>query len=126
MQYANPILIKLSPDEDEGIICVILSAIQKFDFDGVITSNTTVKKYDLEQSTGKNLTGGLSGKPLLTKSNDLLKIAHSHDPLMFKIGVGGVGDKESFNSKLDLGASLVQIYTSFIYQGPQIVKKLLG
>ena len=44
MQYANPILIKLSPDEDEGIISVILSAIQRFDFDGVITSNTTVKK----------------------------------------------------------------------------------
>ena len=85
-----------------------------------------VKKEGLKQSTGKNLIGGLSGKPLFTKSNDLLKIAHSHDPDLFKIGVGGVDNKESFNSKLELGASLVQIYTSFIYQGPQIVKKLLG
>lgn len=126
MQYANPILIKLSPDEDENIISVILSAIQKFDFDGVITSNTTIKKDDLKQPSDKNLIGGLSGKPLFTKSNDLLKIAHSHDPHLFKIGVGGVDNKESFNSKLELGASLVQIYTSFIYQGPQIVKKLLG
>ena len=122
----NPILIKLSPDEDENIISIILSAIQKFDFDGVITSNTTIKKDDLKQPSDKNLIGGLSGKPLFTKSNDLLKIAHSHDPHLFKIGVGGVDNKESFNSKLELGASLVQIYTSFIYQGPQIVKKLLG
>ena len=44
---------------------------------------------------------------------------------MFKIGVGGVNSKESFKEKLDLGASLVQIYTSFIYQGPEIIKKLL-
>lgn len=126
MQYSNPILIKLSPDEDEKIISVILSAIQKFNFDGVITSNTTVHKDHLEQSTDKNLLGGLSGKPLFSKSNDLLKLAHSYDPGLLKIGVGGVDDKDSFNAKLDLGASLVQIYTSFIYQGPKIVKKLLG
>jgi dihydroorotate dehydrogenase len=126
MQYFNPILIKLSPDEDEKIISVILSAIQKFNFDGVITSNTTVHKDHLEQSAGKNLLGGLSGKPLFSKSNDLLKLAHSYDPGLLKIGVGGVDDKDSFNAKLDLGASLVQIYTSFIYQGPKIVKKLLG
>jgi len=126
MQYSNPILIKLSPDEDEKIISVILSAIQKFNFDGVITSNTTVHKDHLEQSADKNLLGGLSGKPLFSKSNDLLKLAHSYDPGLLKIGVGGVDDKDSFNAKLDLGASLVQIYTSFIYQGPKIVKKLLG
>jgi dihydroorotate dehydrogenase len=126
MQYSNPILIKLSPDEDEKIISVILSAIQKFNFDGVITSNTTVHKDHLEQSADKNLLGGLSGKPLFSKSNDLLKLAHSYDPGLLKIGVGGVDDKDSFNAKLNLGASLVQIYTSFIYQGPKIVKKLLG
>src|SRR6056300_1141775 len=126
VQYQNPILIKLSPDEDEKIISVILSAIQKFNFDGVITSNTTVHKDHLEQSADKNLLGGLSGKPLFSKSIDLLKLAHSYDPGLLKIGVGGVDDKDSFNAKFNLGASLVQIYTSFIYQGPKIVKKLLG
>ncbi len=124
-KYSNPIFIKLSPDENKEIISVILTAIKKFDFDGVITSNTTVNKENLIYSGRHNLSGGLSGKPLYTKSNDLLKIAHSHDPSMFKIGVGGVDCKESFNMKLDLGASLVQIYTSFIYQGPEIVNKLL-
>ena len=124
-KYCNPIFIKLSPDEDEQIIAEILVAIKKFEFDGVIASNTTVRKDNLRYSGQYNLEGGLSGRPLLDKSNELLKFTHSHAPEILKIGVGGVDSKESFNSKLDNGASLVQIYTSFIYQGPEIVNKLL-
>ncbi len=124
-KYLNPIFIKLSPDEGEQITTVILAATKKFEFDGVITSNTTVKKDNLRYSGQLNLDGGLSGKPLLDKSNELLKLAHSHEPHLLKIGVGGVDSKESFNSKLEIGASLVQIYTSFIFHGPGIVKKLL-
>jgi dihydroorotate dehydrogenase len=124
-KYCNPIFIKLSPDEDEQIIAEILTAIKKFEFDGVIASNTTVRKDNLRYSGQYNLEGGLSGRPLLDKSNELLKFTHSHAPEILKIGVGGVDSKESFNSKLDNGASLVQIYTSFIYQGPEIVNKLL-
>ena len=124
-QYHKPIFIKLSPDEDEQIITGIIEAIKKFEFDGVITSNTTIEKDNLRYSGRSNLEGGLSGKPLLEKSNELLKLAHSYAPNLLKIGVGGVDSKESFNSKLDKGASLVQIYTSFIYHGPKIVAKLL-
>ena len=125
-EYTKPIFIKLSPDEDKKTISVILDAIKEFEFDGVITSNTTINKDNLSYSGRHNLDGGLSGKPLLSKSNELLKIAHSHDPNLFKVGVGGVDSKESFNTKIDLGASLVQIYTSFIYHGPEIVKRLLS
>ena len=124
-QYHKPIFIKLSPDEDEQIITGIIEAIKKFEFDGVITSNTTIEKDNLRYSGRSNLEGGLSGKPLLEKSNELLKLTHSYAPNLLKIGVGGVDSKESFNSKLDKGASLVQIYTSFIYHGPKIVAKLL-
>ncbi len=124
-QYHKPIFIKLSPDEDEQIITGIIEAIKKFEFDGVITSNTTIEKDNLRYYGRSNLEGGLSGKPLLEKSNELLKLAHSYAPNLLKIGVGGVDCKESFNSKLDKGASLVQIYTSFIYHGPKIVGKLL-
>ena len=124
-QYSKPVFIKLSPDENEEIISGILTAIKKFDFDGIIASNTTIDKENLIYSGHRNFSGGLSGKPLLAKSNDLLKITNFHDPQMFKIGVGGVNSKENFKEKLDLGASLVQIYTSFIYQGPEIIKKLL-
>jgi len=125
-EYSNPIFIKLSPDEDEQIISVIIKAIQKYEFDGVITSNTTVHKDNLRCLQQDDLSGGLSGKPLLAKSNEVLKVAHSNDPSLLKIGVGGVHDHESFHSKLELGASLVQIYTSFIYHGPEIIKKLLN
>ncbi len=125
-EYTKPIFIKLSPDEDKKIISAIIDAIKEFEFDGIITSNTTIEKDNLRYSGPHNLDGGLSGKPLLSKSNELLKITHEFDPNLLKIGVGGVDSKESFNSKLDFGASLVQIYTSFVYQGPEIVKRLLS
>ena len=125
-KYSNPIFIKLSPDEDEKVISVIIKAIQKYEFDGVIASNTTIQKDNLEYSENYDLSGGLSGKPLFPRSNELLRIAHSNDPNLLKIGVGGVDSKDTFNKKLELGASLVQIYTGFIYHGPKILKKLLN
>jgi dihydroorotate dehydrogenase len=124
--FSNPIFIKLSPDESIDVISEITKAIKEFNFDGVIASNTTVEKSNLTVSSNENLSGGLSGKPLLEKSNKLLSLVHSKEPELFKIGVGGVHNKESFNMKLDKGASLVQIYTSFIYQGPKIIKRLLN
>ena len=125
-RFHNPIFIKLSPDEEQDIIFEITAAIKDFNFDGVIASNTTVEKSNLIVSTDADYSGGLSGKPLLTKSNALLNLVHSNEPELLKIGVGGVHNKESFDIKLKNGASLVQIYTSFIYQGPEIIKKLLS
>ena len=124
--FTNPIFVKLSPDEELGTISEITKAIKKFNFDGVIASNTTVDKSNLTLSSNAELSGGLSGKPLLQKSNELLDLVHSKEPELLKIGVGGVHDKESFDMKLEKGASLVQIYTSFIYHGPSIIKKLLS
>jgi len=125
-QFTNPIFVKLSPDEELATISEITKAIKKFNFDGVIASNTTVDKSNLTLSSNTELSGGLSGKPLLQKSNELLDLVHSKEPKLLKIGVGGVHDKESFDMKLEKGASLVQIYTSFIYHGPSIIKKLLS
>ena len=124
--FTNPIFVKLSPDEELGTISEITKAIKEFNFDGVIASNTTVDKSNLTLSSNAELSGGLSGKPLLQKSNELLDLVHSKEPKLLKIGVGGVHDKESFDMKLEKGASLVQIYTSFIYHGPSIIKKLLS
>tara|TARA_Y100001935_G_C17289410_1_gene502366 strand:+ start:719 stop:1705 length:987 start_codon:yes stop_codon:yes gene_type:complete len=125
-KFTKPIFVKLSPDEDSETISEIIKAIKLFNFDGVITSNTTVDKSNLISSSNVNLSGGLSGKPLLNKSNELLALVHSNDPELLKIGVGGVHNKESFNMKIDNGASLVQIYTSFIYDGPEIINELLS
>ena len=124
--FLNPIFIKLSPDENIDVISEITKAIKEFNFDGVITSNTTIEKSNLMFQSKVDLSGGLSGKPLLEKSNELLSLVHSREPELFKIGVGGVHNKESFNMKFEKGASLVQIYTSFIYEGPEIIKKLLN
>ena len=124
--FTNPIFVKLSPDEELGTISEITKAIKEFNFDGVIASNTTVDKSNLTLSSNAELSGGLSGKPLLQKSNELLDLVHLKEPELLKIGVGGVHDKESFDMKLEKGASLVQIYTSFIYHGPSIIKKLLS
>jgi len=125
-KFFNPIFIKLSPDEHKDVISEITKAIKEFNFDGVITSNTTIEKSNLIFQPKTDLPGGLSGKPLLEKSNELLSLVHSREPELLKIGVGGVHNKESFNMKLEKGASLVQIYTSFIYDGPKIIKKLLN
>jgi len=125
-KFSNPIFIKLSPDENIDVISEITKGVKEFNFDGVIASNTTVEKSNLEVSSNADLSGGLSGKPLLEKSNELLRLVHSNEPELLKIGVGGVHNKESFNMKLENGASLVQIYTSFIYHGPEIIKKLLS
>ena len=124
--FLNPIFIKLSPDEHIDVISEITKAIKEFKFDGVITSNTTIEKSNLISQSKADLSGGLSGKPLLEKSNELLSLVHSREPELLKIGVGGVHNKESFDMKFEKGASLVQIYTSFIYHGPKIIKKLLN
>ena len=125
-KFFNPIFIKLSPDEHKDVTSEITMAIKEFNFDGVITSNTTIEKSNLIFQSKADLSGGLSGKPLLKKSNELLSLVHSREPELLKIGVGGVHNKESFNMKLEKGASLVQIYTSFIYHGPKIIHKLLN
>ena len=124
--FINPIFIKLSPDENSEVISEITKAIKEFNFDGVIASNTSIEKNNFIFQSKTDLSGGLSGKPLLEKSNELLSLVHLREPELLKIGVGGVYNKESFNMKLEKGASLVQIYTSFIYHGPKIINKLLN
>jgi len=124
--FFNPIFIKLSPDENSEVISEITKAIKEFNFDGVIASNTSIEKNNFIFQSKTDLSGGLSGKPLLKKSNELLSLVHLREPELLKIGVGGVHNKESFNMKLEKGASLVQIYTSFIYHGPKIINKLLN
>ena len=125
LDFTKPVFIKISPDETEETILDIIQAIKDYAFDGVIASNTTIDRTELNHISGHNIAGGLSGRPLFNKSTDLLKKIHKHDQDLVKIGVGGVFNSKDYEEKLESGASLVQIYTSFIYEGPQIVSKLL-
>ena len=115
-----PIFLKLSPDEDDANLEKIISISLRNNFSGFIISNTT-------QGTFKGINGGISGELLKIKSINLLKkvygLVGSKVPL---IASGGISTKFDVEERLDNGAKLIQIYTSFVYKGPKIVKELLN
>ena len=121
-QIDIPIFLKISPDESEETILKITNIYETLEINGLIVSNTSIEKDILE---GCSHEGGISGRPLFKKSNQLLKRIHESDKDIFLIGVGGVFTKEDYRNKIKLGASLVQIYTGFIFEGPAIIKNIL-
>ena len=122
-QIDIPVFLKISPDEGEETILKIVNIYKTLKINGLIVSNTSIDKDILEDCSHE---GGISGKPLFEKSNQLLKRIHEFDKDIFLVGVGGVFSKEDYDNKIKLGASLVQIYTGFIFEGPAIVKKILS
>ena len=122
----KPILLKISPDLSKNKLLDIISVVQKEHLDGVIATNTTVTRENLESE--QKLTsesGGLSGKKLTSKSNEVIRFIHEKSNGSFPIiGVGGIFSPADVIEKLKSGASLVQVYTGFIYEGPNIVKKI--
>ena len=122
----KPLLLKISPDLSEKRLLDIISVIETENLDGVIATNTTITRENLK-SDPKLLSesGGLSGKKLTSKSNEVIRFIHKNSNGSFPIiGVGGVFDAKDVIEKLECGASLVQIYTGFIYEGPSVVKKI--
>ena len=122
----KPILLKISPDLSENKLLDIITVIQKEDLDGVIATNTTVTRENLESESRLTCElGGLSGKKLTSKSNEVIRFIHKKSNGSFPIiGVGGVFSPRDVIEKLKSGASLVQVYTGFIFEGPNIVKKI--
>ena len=104
----------------------IISVIETENLDGVIATNTTIKRENLESNPKiTSESGGLSGKKLTSKSNEVIRFIHKNSNGSFPIiGVGGIFDAEDVLEKIECGASLVQIYTGFIYEGPSIVKTI--
>ena len=115
----GPVLVKIAPDLDERQVDEIADVCAK-KADGMICTNTT-----LDRLPGMNEAGGLSGKPLMEKSTNVLaQVRKRVGPRYPLIGVGGVFTAEDVRAKMAAGADLVQIYTSFIYEGPMIAKRL--
>ena len=116
-----PILFKISPDisdQDKKDISLISLAN---DVDGLILTNTTINK----SMVNEKLEGGVSGRPLFLKSNELIRDFYTLTSGKIKIiGVGGIFDANDILTKMKLGASLIQIYSSFTYEGPYHVKKM--
>jgi len=119
-----PLLVKLAPDWEEDALERSLAVIREQDVQGLVATNTTLARPAL-QSRHAGETGGLSGKPLRRQATDVIrKIRHAVGPELSIIGVGGVFSGADAYEKLQAGASLVQVYSALIYQGPGLVNRL--
>ena len=120
-----PITVKISPDIENQNINIISDLLLKHSVEAVIISNTTDKNRENLSNINKLEKGGLSGKPLEKRSNELINKFYKILKNKIKIiGVGGVDSGHSAYQKIINGASLVQIYTGMIYQGPSIATKI--
>ena len=125
----KPILLKIAPDLETSALDDIIALTHEIKIDGLVATNTTIDRNllnTLNQEKAKKLgAGGLSGQPLLEKSNEVLKYLHKgisgRIPI---IASGGIFTGADAQSKINAGASLVQIWTGFIYEGPMIVKNI--
>jgi len=121
----TPILVKIAPDLLDSDITDIAEIALSTDIDGLIVSNTTIERPDSLRSPGKDQTGGLSGKPLFEPSTEMLRRIYAatggQKPL---IGVGGIGSAADAYTKIRAGASLVQLYSAMVYEGPSLVERV--
>jgi len=125
----KPILLKIAPDLETSALDDIIALTNEVNIDGLVASNTTIDRSllnTLNQEKAKKIgAGGLSGQPLLEKSNEVLNYLHKglsgRVPI---IASGGIFTGADAESKINAGASLVQIWTGFIYEGPMIVKNI--
>lgn len=127
-QIKKPILLKIAPDLTNEQLDDIVEIIQHVKIDGVIATNTTISRENLVTSDEKLNeigAGGLSGKPVRQRSTEVIRyLAEKSNKSFPIIGVGGIHTAEDALEKLEAGASLVQVYTGFIYEGPGLIKKI--
>lgn len=117
-----PITVKISPDLDKDALCNAADQFVRFGMDAVTATNTTVSRKGIEGLPNSTMVGGLSGKPLFERSTQVLRILADHlKGTLPIIASGGVMSAENAVAKMEAGASLVQLYTGFIYSGPELV-----
>jgi dihydroorotate dehydrogenase len=120
----KPILLKIAPDLTDDQLLDIIDIVNQTKIAGVIATNTTLSREGL-QSHNKIETGGLSGKPLAKRSTEVIRFLSEKSNKAFPIiGVGGIHSAEDAIEKLEAGASLIQLYTGFIYEGPALIKAI--
>ncbi len=124
----KPILLKIAPDLSQEQLDDVVVIVNETGIEGIVATNTTISREGLK--TDKSIVdeigaGGLSGKILSDKSTDVIKyINQKSEGKIPMIGVGGIFNEESAMKKIEAGASLVQVYTGFIYEGPVLVKRI--
>lgn len=124
----KPILLKIAPDLTNEQLDDIIDIVKQTKIDGIIATNTTISREGLRTEDSRLKTigaGGLSGKPLTKRSTEVVRYLSMKSNKAFPIiAVGGIHTAEDAIEKLNAGASLVQIYTGFIYEGPGIAKRI--
>jgi dihydroorotate dehydrogenase len=126
----KPVLLKIAPDLTETQLQDIVEILLDTKTDGVIATNTTISRDGLQtgaEQLDRIGNGGLSGKPLLERSNEVISFLRSKLGKNYPIiGVGGVMSVDDAVEKINAGADLIQLYTGFVYEGPGIVKRING
>ena len=121
----KPLLVKIAPDLSEAEIEAIVDICLRFEIDGVIATNTTISRDGLQTDVSKIGNGGLSGKPLTLRSNEVISSIYKYSKGSLPIiGVGGIFNAEDAFAKFAAGASLIQAYTGFIYGGPTFARDI--
>jgi len=123
---SRPILLKIAPDLSDEQLDDIIEIVLQTGIAGVIATNTTIDRSSLvSQDSVKKEMGGLSGKPLTQRSTEVIRYLSEKSGKAFPIiGVGGIHTPKDAQDKLDAGASLIQLYTGFIYEGPGLIKRI--
>ncbi|MCA0278393.1 MAG: quinone-dependent dihydroorotate dehydrogenase [Proteobacteria bacterium] len=125
--HAVPVFLKIAPDLHEAELEDIAAEVTAKMVDGIIVSNTTITRPTLRSSANAGETGGLSGKPLFSRSTAVLaRMRKLVGPELAIIGVGGVDSAETALEKVRAGADLVQLYTSMIYAGPSLPARIVS
>jgi dihydroorotate dehydrogenase len=129
----KPILVKIAPDLSWKAIDEVLTIAKKYQLAGIIATNTTIKREGLKttvlRKTGKPITeeaGGISGKPLRDRATEVIRFIYQKtEGTLPIIGVGGIFTAEDAWEKITAGASLLQVYTGWIYEGPTMARQVL-
>ena len=127
-EKAKPILLKIAPDLTDSQLDDIIEIVADTKIDGIIATNTTISRANLK--TDPNIVeqigaGGVSGKPLTNRSTEVIRYLHTKSNGAFPIiGVGGIHSAKDAKKKLEAGASLIQLYSGFIYEGPGLIKRI--
>ena len=119
-----PLLVKIAPDIDSENLVEMAEVFMESQIDGVIATNTTIDHSSVEDLQYGAESGGLSGAPLTQRSTEVIAaLSESFQGRLPIIGVGGIMNAEDAAAKIEAGASLVQIYSGFIYRGPKLIKE---
>ena len=123
----RPLFVKISPDNSFEQIDDILSLVEEYNLAGIVATNTTISRSDLSTSADVVTSigaGGLSGKPVQSRSDEVVAYIRSKNSDISIIGVGGIQTGADAVQKINAGADLVQVYSCFIYEGPKMISRI--